>query len=158
MQRLMIDSPINYKVEKTDDGTEYQVLLIWEESLQSCVISYLVNVTYKDKAGETNSTIQTNYFLPPNLNRGREFIVSVAGVNGDVTGPYSPELCIEIEGKKSVYFDYTVIMINPVPGNVTVTMNNSLLRTSNGHLLVVTMLRYILIHIWSCAGKIFWRL
>ena len=101
MQRLMIDSSsISYTVVQGVSG--YEIRFEWRVLLPSCALSYSVNISFMDSTHMFN-TIHTNYSSDsPHFTKGSRFNVSVAGVNGKVTGPYSPDLCIEIEGKKMI--------------------------------------------------------
>ena len=122
MQHLIIDrSSIIYTVVEGFSG--YELLFEWGDSFPSCALTYSVNFTYENNTRTTFNTIHTNY-LSSSHTRGSKFNVSVAGVNGNVTGPYTPEICFEIEGKKALILKTRFDHVTPVPGYVNVTSKN----------------------------------
>ena len=109
MQHLIIDSSsIIYTVVEGDSG--YKLIFEWGDSFPSCALTYLVDFTYENNTRTTFNTIHASY-SSSSFKRGSKFNVSVAGVNGNVTGPYTAESCFKIEGKKGLIFRRGLIML-----------------------------------------------
>ena len=97
--RLVIVGNINYNVQKKNIG--YEIILSWEEPIQSCALFYSVNIQNAGQSPEIFNTTNTSLKIQ-NRSQGTSFFVSVAGANGGIIGPYStPAKCIDIKSKLS---------------------------------------------------------
>ena len=76
---------------------QYNTTLFWNRPSKSCALLYIVSrIEMETDSLKTFNTTLTN--LTSLLNSRVTYIFRVVAVNGEVTGSYSSELCIYIDG------------------------------------------------------------
>lgn len=94
----MVDSITDYYVE--NGMVQYKTTVSWNRPSESCALLYTVSRIEKETDSRKNFTTSVTN-LTSLLNSRITYNFRVAAVNGEVTGSYSSELCIYIDGKTS---------------------------------------------------------
>lgn len=93
----MVNSITDYYVESKK--VQYNTTVSWNRPSESCALLYTISRIEKETdSKETFNTTATNLTLL--LDSHSTYNFRVAAVNGEVTGSYSSELCIYIDGIK----------------------------------------------------------